>query len=49
MALALRSDRIKDFDEGVKDAVMDVVLMEDGPEFEMTEQELRAFAERILV
>lgn len=45
-AMQLYSDRCRDFDGGVKDAVTEVVVMEEGPEFEMTEEELRAFAEQ---
>ena len=47
-AMRLRSDRIREFDEGVKDAVMDIVVMEEGPEFEMTEEQLRDFAQRLM-
>ncbi len=47
-AMRLYSDRVRDLDAGVKDAMMDVVVMEEGPEFEMTEQELREFAERLM-
>lgn len=47
-AMRLYSDRCRDFEEGVKDAVMEVVVMEEGTEYEMTEQELRRFAERLI-
>lgn len=32
----------------LKREIMAVVVMEEGPEFEMTEQELREFAERLM-
>jgi hypothetical protein len=47
-AMRLYSDRCRDFDDGVKDAVLEVVGMEDDPQFELTEQELRHFAERLM-
>jgi len=47
-AMRLYSDRIRELDDGVKDAVMDVVVMEEGPEFEMTEEQLREFAQRLM-
>lgn len=47
-AMRLYSCRIRDLDAGVKEAIMDVVVMAEGPEFEMTERELREFAERLM-
>ena len=47
-AMRLYSDRIREFGDGVKDAVMEVVVMEEGPEFEMTEEQLREFAQRLM-
>ena len=46
--MRLYSDRIREFEDGVKDAVMDVVVMEEGSEFEMTEEQLREFAQRLM-
>lgn len=36
-AMSLYSDRVRDLDEVVKAAMTDVMVMEEGPEFEMTE------------
>ena len=47
-AMRLYSDRIRECGDGVKDAVMEVVVMEEGPEFEMTEEQLREFAQRLM-
>ena len=47
-AMRLYSDPDRDHNDAVDDAVMEVVVMEEGPEFEMSEQELRDFAERLV-
>ena len=46
-AMRLYSDRICDLESGVKEAMMDVIVMEEGPEFEMSEQELLEFARNL--
>lgn len=35
------------FEEGLEPEILKVVAMEEGPEFEMTEQELRELASRL--
>jgi hypothetical protein len=47
-ALSVYLDKCRDFESGVYDAVMQVNAMEHGPEFEMSEEELRDFAEGLL-
>jgi len=39
---------IRNLDEGLREKIMEVVVMEEGPEFEMNEEELRGFADRLM-
>jgi hypothetical protein len=46
-AYELYLDRIREFEPGLESVIMDLVLMEEGPEFECTIEELYALANRL--
>ena len=46
-AYELYLDRIREFEPGLESVIMDLVLMEEGPEFEYTIEELYALASRL--
>ncbi len=46
-AYELYLDRIREFEPGLESVTMDLVLMEEGPEFECTIEELYALANRL--
>jgi hypothetical protein len=46
-AYELYLDRIRKFEPGLESVVVDLVLMEEGPEFEYTIEELYALANRL--
>jgi hypothetical protein len=46
-AYELYLDRIREFEPGLESVVMDLVLMEEGPGFEYTIEELYALANRL--
>jgi hypothetical protein len=47
-AMATYLNRSSGMEPGLKAEIMAVVAMEEGPEFELTEQELRGIAERLM-
>lgn len=46
-AYELYLDRIREFEPGLESVVMDLVLMEEGPQFEYTIEELYALANKL--
>lgn len=47
-AFVQRANHIADLETGLDDAMMSVIVMGEGPEFHMTEKELRRLAAELL-
>ena len=47
-AFSIYMSHSRELELGLKSEIMQVVAMEEGPEFEMSEQELRQFASHLL-